>query len=112
MSVSPCNSQQVSFYEVTKFVDEQLSRSRENASWPMVGSPAWAVLDDYDPAKWAAILDAARHWALRLEANQTAWCDASRAVAAANDWGGTASSVHRREQFHASKPWMRREVVR
>ncbi|MEQ0643793.1 DUF2742 domain-containing protein [Mycobacterium tuberculosis] len=61
--------------------------------WP---APAWRQLDDADPRKWAAICDAARHWALRVETCQEAMAQASRDVSAAADWPGIAREIVRR----------------
>lgn len=65
-------------------------------SWPMVGSLPWQALPTDDPVKLAAVLDAARHWALRIENNQTAMADASHEISAAADWTGIATEIHRR----------------
>jgi hypothetical protein len=80
-------SQQVSWVDVHEFV---LPKLQAVGDWPMVGSPAWCDLGGSDPIKWAALLDAAQHWALRLEACQTARAEASRDVAAAADWRAIA----------------------
>jgi hypothetical protein len=65
-------------------------------SWPMVGTPEWCDLDDDDPRKLAALLDAARHWALRLETCQQARAEASRDISAAADWPAIADHIRRR----------------
>jgi hypothetical protein len=54
-------------------------------SWPTVGTPEWCELDDDDPRKAAALFDAARHWALRIETSQQQLAETSRDVAAAAD---------------------------
>src|SRR6478672_13556511 len=41
-------------------------------SWPTAGTPEWVALPADDPAKLAALLDAARHWSLRLDSLQEA----------------------------------------
>lgn len=76
--------------------------------WPMVGTPAWCLLDDDDPVKWAALLDAAQHWALRLETCQQAHCDASRQVSAAVNWTRLAQELKQRNDFYAARPWLKR----
>jgi Protein of unknown function (DUF2742) len=63
-----------------------------------------------DPQKWAALLDAAQHWALRLETCQEARADASRAVAGAADWPKLSREINQRADFYAARPWLRREV--
>lgn len=77
--------------------------------WPMIGSPAWCALDEYDPAKWAGVLDAAQHWALRVEYFQQASCDASREISAAMDWSAHARFLKGRADFFAARPWLGRD---
>lgn len=62
-------------------------------AWPMVGTTAWSDLADDDPAKLAALLDAAQHWALRVDTCQEAMAEASRAVSQAADWGAIAQRM-------------------
>ena len=52
----------------------------------MAGTLTWSQLDDDDPAKIAALYDAARHHALRVDTAQTALAEASHAIAGAADW--------------------------
>jgi Protein of unknown function (DUF2742) len=80
-------SRQVDWWSVHEYVDARLA---DVASWPMAGTPEWCALDDTDPAKTAALLDAAQHWALRMETCQQARCEASKAIAAAADWKAIA----------------------
>ncbi|OBB71237.1 hypothetical protein A5759_23285 [Mycobacterium sp. 852014-52144_SCH5372336] len=54
--------------------------------WPMVGTLPWQHLPTDDPAKLAAIFDAARHWALRVDTAQAQMADASREVSESTDW--------------------------
>lgn len=100
-------SRQVAWWEVHAHVAPLLARV---GSWPTAGTPAWCALDDNDPAKLAALLDAAQHWALRLETCQQAACDASRAVSAAEDWAALAWETKRHNDFYASHPWLKRVV--
>jgi hypothetical protein len=86
-------SQQVSWWAVHEFGSAVL---RQVNGWPMAGTPAWCALDDEDPAKLAALFDAARHWALRVETCQAAAAEASRAVAASADWPAIARQIHQR----------------
>lgn len=99
------SSQQVSFWSVHEHVAPMLSQVR---SWPTVGTPAWCVLDDGDPVKLAALVDAAQHWALRIETCQQARCDASREVACAVDWSAVATGSFVHECFYAARPWLKR----
>ncbi|KUI44052.1 hypothetical protein AU197_21190 [Mycobacterium sp. IS-1590] len=63
---------------------------REVECWPMVGTLPWQHLPTDDPKKLAAIFDAARHWALRVDTSQAALAEASREVSASVDWSRTA----------------------
>ena len=76
-------SRQVAWWPVHEYVESTL---HQVGHWPMLGTPQWCRLDDNDPRKLAALFDAARHWALRLETCQEAYADASKAVSAAADW--------------------------
>ena len=86
-------SRQVSWWSVREYVTEALDRA---GSWPMAGTPVWCKLADDDPAKMAALLDAAQHWALRVEIAQHAVREASRDVAGAADWRAIADDMQRR----------------
>jgi len=59
----------------------------------------------------AALLDAAQHWALRVETCQEAQADASRAVSVALDWSALARGINQRTDFYAARPWLRRVVA-
>jgi hypothetical protein len=83
----------VSWWSVHEFVADYLEATR---SWPMAGSVEWQQLPDADPRKLASLLDAARHWALRVETCQQAECEASRDVSAAADWRAVSASMLRR----------------
>jgi hypothetical protein len=101
------SSQQVSWSEVHLFVAPLLEQA---GSWPMAGTPAWCLLDDHDPVKWAALLDGAQHHALRLELNQEARAEASKAVAGAVDWPAVAREINQRSSFYAARPWLKRRA--
>ena len=105
--MSATTSRSVSWWSVHEFVTAVLDQVN---GWPMVGTPAWCSLANEDPAKWAALLDAAQHHALRLELNQEANAEASHAVSAAVDWPAVATEIHQRHNFHAERPWMKRVV--
>jgi hypothetical protein len=99
------SSQQVAWWSVHVFVAERLERVGD---WPMAGTPAWCALADDDPAKSAALLDAAQHWALRVETCQEAHCDASRQVSDAVDWSALAREINERTDFYGARPWLKR----
>lgn len=103
-STDPTASRAVSWWSVHEYVAPTLAAAVE---WPMAGTPAWCDLDDTDPVKWAAICDAARHWALRVETCQAASAEASRDVsAAAADWPAVSREIQRRRDAY-----IRRVVV-
>ena len=99
-----CNalhSSQVSWWSVHEHVTPLLELV---GYWPMAGTPEWCALPD-GPVKLAALYDAARHWALRLETSQQAQSEASRDVSAAADWAAVAREMHNR-----SARYIRREA--
>jgi hypothetical protein len=63
-------SQQVSWWDVHTFVSPWLEVV---GSWPTAGTPEWCALPDGDPAKIAALCDAAQHHALRIEWHSRRW---------------------------------------
>jgi Protein of unknown function (DUF2742) len=106
MSASrPVWARSVNWWDVHEFVAGTLARV---GSWPMAGTPEWCSLPDDNPAKIAALFDAARHWALRVDTLQTAECEASHAVSAAFDWSGFSVAQRRHNEFYNEKPWLRR----
>ena len=86
------SSRQVSWWDVHEYVQPSLDSA---GPWPTAGTPAWCALDDDDPAKLAALLDAAQHHVLRVETAQAALAEASRAVAAGADWPALAAEIVR-----------------
>lgn len=80
-------------------------------AWPLVGTPAWCELAEDDPRKWAAVLDGAQHWALRLETRQQALAQASRDIAAEGEWSSLATRLVR-GRGPAYIPRQRRATVR
>jgi hypothetical protein len=98
-------SQQVSWWSVHEFVGAVLNQIND---WPTLGTPAWCSLAHDDPRKWAALLDGAQHWALRVETSQEARCEAGRAVSTAADWPAIARETRQRNEFYAARPWLRR----
>ncbi len=112
-------SQQVSWADVHEFV---LPKLTSVGDWPMVGSPAWCELPTRDRIKWASLLDAAQHWALRLECLQQAECEASHAISAAADWSALTRAMQGRNdclaargeplEYFTPRPWLDRRAVR
>jgi hypothetical protein len=72
----------------------------EVGSWPMAGSLLWDQLRSDDPAKLAALYDAARHHILRVDTAQAALADASRDVSAAADWSAIGRDLRRRNEIY------------
>jgi hypothetical protein len=99
------SSGQVNWWDVHEYVEPMLRRT---GSWPMLGTPAWCALDDDDPRKIAALLDAAQHWALRVETCQLAECAAARAVSSAGSWSAISDAIRQRSEFYAEHPWLKR----
>lgn len=97
----------VSFWSVHAHVQSLLEHA---GAWPMVGTPEWCALADDDERKLAALLDAARHHALRLELNQEARAEASHDVAASEDWRAIANEISQRNRLRAEWPWMNRQA--
>lgn len=106
--MSGIHSQQVNWLSVNEFVEPLLA---EVCDWPMAGSPAWCNLPVDHPAKWAALLDASRHHALRVETCQAAECQASRDISAAADWSAIGRRIRQHREFHAARPYLKRVKV-
>lgn len=90
-------SRQIDFYAVHLFVVPLLD---EAGSWPLAGSLTWQNLPDDSPIKVAAVLDAGRHWALRVETAQAALAQASHDISAAADWPDIARRIRRRHALY------------
>jgi hypothetical protein len=93
LTPDPTQARSVDWFSVHLHVAPLLT---EVGDWPLAGSLAWQRLDDRDPAKLAALFDAARHHALRVDAAQTALAEASHAIAGAADWRQIAQEVQQR----------------
>ena len=83
-------SRQVDWWVVHQFVASWFDGAE---NWPMAGTPMWSDLSDDDPRKWASLLDAARHWALRVDTCQEAMAAASSDIAKADDWKAIAQEI-------------------
>jgi hypothetical protein len=81
----------VSWFAVHEYV-EALSLAGDH---PIAGTPDWCALPDDDPRKLAAVLDAGRRDALRIETEQQERAQASRDIAASTDWAAVARSISR-----------------
>lgn len=83
-------SRQVDWWPVHEFVEEL-----DLADLPFPGTPAWCQLDDEH--KRLACIAAAEHYALLLDTRQEQLADASKAIAAAENWAAVARNITRRE---------------
>jgi hypothetical protein len=96
--------EQVNHFPVFEFVE---ARVYDIDDWPLAGTPAWCLLNDDDPAKIAAVLDAGRHWALRLDCEQHVRAEASRAISGSADWAAMSRNLRR----GTSRAYIPRRVV-
>ncbi|WP_234821142.1 DUF2742 domain-containing protein [Mycobacteroides abscessus] len=101
-------SRQVSWWAVHEFVQPHVEAA---GPFPVVGTVAWQLLPATDPGKWAALLDAAQHYALRLDIEQEASIAAGQAISRSQDWGSVARKMRQRREFYAARPWLRRKEV-
>lgn len=99
----PIMSRAVNWWTVHEFVAPVLARV---GPVPLAGSVEWQQLADDDPKKIAALFDAARHHALRVDMAQEAVAKATHAIAASGDWSGVAART-----LHHSGAYTPREVA-
>jgi hypothetical protein len=88
------SSRQVSWLQVHDFVTAAVELVD---GWPAAGTPAWCLLDDDDPRKVAAVLDAGQHWALRIDALQAAQAEAAQHISRTLDCKAIAAGIRRQE---------------
>lgn len=88
-------SRTVDFWPVHEYVTARITVD----TFPMAGTLAWINLPERHPQKIAAILDAAQHWALRVQLAQEALADASKDIADAADWKALSRSLHRPDSY-------------
>jgi hypothetical protein len=100
-------SVQVYWFEVWLYMNRIIEGLGVQAV-PPAGTPAWCGLEDNDPAKLAAALLYAPHWALKIDAGQEAMAGASRDIAGAVDWTRVGKRVRDSSEFYAAHPWLRR----
>jgi hypothetical protein len=85
-------SRSVDWFAVHEFVAQLLP---SGGSWPAAGTPAWYALDDTDPRKLAAVLEAGVRWCLRIDTEQAQLAEASKDIAAIADWSAVARNMRR-----------------
>lgn len=83
-------SQQVSWWPVHEFV-----AALHLPELPFPGTPAWQ--NTSDAVKALACIAAAPHYALLLDTRQEHLADASKQIAAGENWAAVARSIHRRQ---------------
>ena len=83
-------SRQVSWWPVHEFV-----QALDLPPLPFPGTPAWQNASD--AVKAMACIAAAEHYALLLDTRQERLADASKAIAAGENWAAVARSIHRRQ---------------
>lgn len=104
-STATVASQQVSWWSVHQLLASVLNQVN---GWPLLGTPAWCSLANDDPRKWAAVLDGGQHHALRMELNQEARAEASRAISGAANWAQVGRDIQQRRTLYAARPWLKR----
>lgn len=77
-------SREVIWWPVHEFVSALVAQV--NAALPIAGTPSWCALADGDARKLLAVALAGEHHVLRVELEQAARVEASKAVAASTDW--------------------------
>lgn len=87
-------SRSVAWWPVHEFVAALLSQVND---LPTAGTPAWCTLGDGDPRKLLAVAVAGEHHVLRVEMAQEASAEASKAIAAGQDWPLLARILQQRE---------------
>lgn len=107
--VTGVESRVVSWWSVHEFVEPYVD---VGGRFPLVGTAAWRALPDDHQQKWAALLDAAQHHALRVETAQQARAEASRDIAASADWPAISRELLQLDSFRRMNPWSRRKAVR
>lgn len=86
------DSRQVSWWPVHEFLTAVLAQANHGPI-PAAGSPAWCALPDGDPRKVLALAAAGEHAVLAWEIDQEARADASKTIAAAEDWPAVARCI-------------------
>lgn len=88
-------SQERDWWPVHQFV-EAVVRQANYGPLPAAGTPSWCALAAGDPRKLLSVAVEGEHHVLRIEAAQEAAAEASKAIAAAEDWPAVARSIRSR----------------
>lgn len=88
----------VDWWEVHTFIDAVVKANPGHL--PTAGTPAWCELADDDIKKLIALAVAGEHHVLRVEVDQAAAGDASRAISASTDWSQLAREITQRRDTY------------
>lgn len=88
------SSRQVSWWPCHEFIAAVVAQANVGPI-PLAGTPAWLTLADDDPRKLLALAQAGEHHVLRLDLAQEAAAEASKTIAAAEDWPSVARCIRR-----------------
>lgn len=86
-------SREVSWWPVHEFVAALVAQLDEPL--PTAGTPTWCALSGGDPRKLLSVAVAGEHHVLRCELDQLASTEASKDIAADQDWGRVANAILR-----------------
>lgn len=101
-------TRQVDFLVVHELVAPIL---QEVPAWPVAGTLLWAQLPTTDPAKWCALLDAARYQALQMQVQQEHLDDAAKSIAGSQEWADVRNDSRRHAQALRSGAYIPRKRV-
>lgn len=85
-------NRQIAWWPCHEFLSEYLAKANLG-DLPAAGTPSWCALADGDPRKLVALAVDGEHHVLRCEVAQEARAQASKAVAAAEDWPAVARQI-------------------
>lgn len=85
-------SRQVSWWPCHQFLEAAVAQAN-CGPLPLAGTPSWQALADTDIRKLLALAEAGVYSALRWETSQEAHSDASKTIAAAEDWPAVARQI-------------------
>lgn len=87
-------SQQRAWWPVHQFIEAVVQQANYGPI-PAAGTPSWCALSDGDPRKLLAVAIDGEHRVLQVETAQAELAEASKAIAAAEDWPAVARRIHR-----------------
>lgn len=87
-------SRQRAWWPVHEFIKAVVQQANYGPI-PAAGTPSWCQLADGDPRKLLAVAMDGEHHVLRTEVAQEQRAEASKAVAASEDWPAISRSIRR-----------------